>query len=86
MPLTTIPSTYSADSDIYCSQSYVPTAKDTLTLNQVAGRAEMELNKLHRPRKRDEICTRESDGGLYHNYADSNQRTQRKAKAHLKYS
>ncbi|QGI61447.1 hypothetical protein CEK26_005414 [Fusarium fujikuroi] len=86
MPLATIPSTYSADSDIYCSQSYVPTAKDTLTLNQIAGRAEMELNKLHRPRKRDKICTRESDGGLYHNYANSNQRTQRKAKAHLKYS
>lgn len=48
MPLATITSTYSADSDIYFSQTYAPTAKDTLTLNQVAGRAEMELNKLHR--------------------------------------
>lgn len=47
MPLATIPSTYSADSDIYFSESYAPTAKDTLTLNQVAGRAEIELNKLH---------------------------------------
>ncbi|CVL06261.1 uncharacterized protein FMAN_03789 [Fusarium mangiferae] len=28
--------------------SYAPTAQDALTLNQVAGRAEMELNKLHR--------------------------------------
>lgn len=48
MPIATIPPTYSADSDIYFSQSYAPTAKDTVTLNQVAGRAEMELNKLHR--------------------------------------
>ncbi|KAK2678871.1 hypothetical protein RAB80_004052 [Fusarium oxysporum f. sp. vasinfectum] len=83
MPITTIPPAYSEGSNISFSQSSVSMAKDKLTLHKVAEFAEIELNKLYRSEKRDEICTRESDGGLYHNYADRNQRTQRRTKAYL---
>ncbi|WKT43636.1 hypothetical protein QSH57_008472 [Fusarium oxysporum f. sp. vasinfectum] len=71
MPIATIPPTYSADSDIYFSRSSASMAKDTMTLYKVAEFAEIELNKLYRSKKRDNICTGESDRGLYHNYADS---------------
>ncbi|KAH7209969.1 hypothetical protein DER44DRAFT_745159 [Fusarium oxysporum] len=47
MPITTICTTYSADSNSYFSQSSASMAKDTLTLHKVAEFAEIELNKFH---------------------------------------
>ncbi|KAF5552250.1 hypothetical protein FNAPI_7165 [Fusarium napiforme] len=72
---TTIPPAYSANSDVYFSPS--PQGfKDTLTLNEVAGLAQIELDKLYResafagPGKGDKLGTGEGDRGIYHNYAN----------------
>ncbi|KAF5642248.1 uncharacterized protein FTJAE_3723 [Fusarium tjaetaba] len=70
---TTIPPAYSANSDVYFAQPSSQGFKDTLTLNEVAGIAEIELDKLYRkaPGKRDKLGTGEGDRGIYYDYANS---------------